>query len=461
MVADTDNSGQKDDESQPKVTGEEPIEGEEFFTSEESSLEESPLQDPLQDPLGDVEPLGRDIPPQGSSVGRKIMTAVGITIVAVGVSMYLTHKQKLKEEAQMEVTPPSKMASITPPDAPPTTATVTPTPLEPKPLETKVTEAKLTETKPLETKVTEAKLTETKPLETKSTETKSVETKSVDEKAEKAPSADNAALAAAISKSVSAPAAPTKTETPLTAEISKSVSATVEETPKAVSTTVESASKTVSVTPETAAKNVSTTSETISKKVSTAAPSITESALTDETPAKISETTTVTATTESPKVLGRIDGLDAKTHDLSTRLDSIDKAIVVLNKTVESMEKKLTAPVVVAQTTTNSRATSVTPVTIKESVHRRVVNRGRVKNVYHEQVTQVRPVIRPVRTGLYVVRAIVPGRAWIEGSIGGGAFTVMEGDRIPGTGIVAKVDAENGEVTMDTGEVIKYGTDDQ
>ena len=431
MVADTDNSGQKDAESQPKVTGEEPIEGEEFFTSEESSLEERPLQDPL-DPLQDVEPLGQDIPPQGSSVGRKIMTAIGITIVAVGVSMYLTHKQKVKEAAQMEATPPSKMASLAPPDTQLTPETIAPTPVEPKvletkvtqtkttdpkPLETKVTESKLTETKPLETKVTEAKLTETKPIDTKPTEAKAVATKSLDVKAEKAPSADNAALAAAISKSVSAPA-PTKTETPLTAEISKSVSATIEETPRAVSTTVESASKTVSIAPETA---------------------------------------TLTATTESPKVMGRIDGLDAKTNDLSTRLDSIDKAIVVLNKTVESMEKNLTAPVVVAQTTTHPRTTIVAPVAIKESVHRRVVNRGRVKNVYHEQVTQV----RPVRTGLYVVRAIVPGRAWIEGSIGGGVFTVMEGDRIPGTGIVIKVDAENGEVTMDTGEVIKYGTDDQ
>jgi intracellular multiplication protein IcmG len=59
----------------------------------------------------------------------------------------------------------------------------------------------------------------------------------------------------------------------------------------------------------------------------------------------------------------------------------------------------------------------------------------------------------------YVLRAVIPGRAWIERPLGG-VLTIMEGEYVPGLGKVTRIDADNGEVTLDTGDVIKYGTDD-
>jgi intracellular multiplication protein IcmG len=168
--------------------------------------------------------------------------------------------------------------------------------------------------------------------------------------------------------------------------------------------------------------------------------------------------------TESPKIMGRLEELTAKTQtnqtqisDLSSRLDSINKAIITLNKSVETMEKKLSAPVLVAQPPRNQMATAM-PGERTHRGHHRWGHHGRTVNVQPQQMMPM-PMMGNVSSASYVIRAILPGRAWIEGA-GGGAFSVMEGDRVPGSGTVSKIDPENGEVTMDTGDVIKYGSDD-
>jgi hypothetical protein len=61
---------------------------------------------------------------------------------------------------------------------------------------------------------------------------------------------------------------------------------------------------------------------------------------------------------------------------------------------------------------------------------------------------------------IYHVKALVPGRAWIESHHGRNARTVTIGDRLPGYGIVQTINPTQGIVTTSSGAVIEYGTND-
>ncbi|MFN3234534.1 MAG: hypothetical protein ACE365_03850 [Gammaproteobacteria bacterium] len=57
----------------------------------------------------------------------------------------------------------------------------------------------------------------------------------------------------------------------------------------------------------------------------------------------------------------------------------------------------------------------------------------------------------------YFVEAVVPGRAWLQSSIGT-TITVAIGDTIRGYGEVTKIDPYTGNVTLSSGKVFEYGT---
>ncbi|MCK4608448.1 MAG: hypothetical protein KAT71_03120 [Gammaproteobacteria bacterium] len=59
----------------------------------------------------------------------------------------------------------------------------------------------------------------------------------------------------------------------------------------------------------------------------------------------------------------------------------------------------------------------------------------------------------------YHVRAVVPGRAWLESS-SGAIITVRPGSNLGNYGTVTKIDDSRGIVKTDLGFVIKYGTND-
>lgn len=61
---------------------------------------------------------------------------------------------------------------------------------------------------------------------------------------------------------------------------------------------------------------------------------------------------------------------------------------------------------------------------------------------------------------VYHVKALVPGRAWIEAPNGKNARTVTIGDRLPGYGIVQTINPTQGIVTTSSGAVIEYGSND-
>ena len=376
MVADTDNRGQNEDEYLPEVTGEEHVVGEEYSPEGDS-------------PLRSMEPEAQEMAPQRTSVTRKIMTALGITIVAIAVSMYLTHKQKAKEAAQMAVTPPSKMVSINPSE--------TPTPAENKaPLKAELSKTDVSKntstTTPSNTVSPFAEMISKNVSAT--TETTAKTASSTAEKA---------------SKTVSAAAeTATKTENAPAEKEPKTVIATAEKEPKTAS--AEIAPKTVSAAAETTAKTANAPAEIAPKTES--APAEKESKMMNvaaaETPAKLvsapAEISAPTAPAESPKIISQIEDLTAKTQgnqtkigDLSTRLDSINNAITVLNKTVSSMEKKLSAPIIVTQPTTRPMITAM-PAGIRHHHHkgnhrqhqRRRADQDRVRQTDEQKARRVK-----------------------------------------------------------------------
>ena len=56
----------------------------------------------------------------------------------------------------------------------------------------------------------------------------------------------------------------------------------------------------------------------------------------------------------------------------------------------------------------------------------------------------------------YYVEAVVPGRAWLEGP-DNHTLTVAVGDELPGLGMVTGIDPYTGNITMSSGQTIKYG----
>jgi intracellular multiplication protein IcmG len=60
---------------------------------------------------------------------------------------------------------------------------------------------------------------------------------------------------------------------------------------------------------------------------------------------------------------------------------------------------------------------------------------------------------------IYHIKAIVPGRAWLEtGS--GRTTTVRVGNKLSGYGTVTYISARDGLVILSSGEVIQYGIND-
>ncbi len=421
MVADLDKGGEKEEEYFSEVTGEEHIEG------EDSSFK-------FNDPLANVEIEDAEVVPQKPSAMKKVGMAVVIVVVALIVSMYLTHKQKMKEAAEMgktntEATTPSKA----------------------------LPEIK-TDMKPAD-----------KSAANESSENKASETTKAETPAVAAPAPDNASLAAAISKGVS-PVAPVKSDTDLAAATSKGQVAPVAAAPVATKAVEKPATPATKSEPE---KTVVKPEENVVAK----AP---ESSV-KELPAKVSEpTAATTVSAETPKIMGRIDDLNlqaqanqTKISDLSTRLDTIDKSMSEMNKTLAMLEKKLNTPQAVAP---KVEAETPAPPVLKKAEKSPATNMQKKVNVVAErpgkshhpkkilkqqELSQQQTVVKNQSMVAipYVIRAIVPGRAWIERPLAG-VISVMEGDYVPGVGKVVTIDQDNGEVTLDTGDVIKYGMDD-
>jgi intracellular multiplication protein IcmG len=58
----------------------------------------------------------------------------------------------------------------------------------------------------------------------------------------------------------------------------------------------------------------------------------------------------------------------------------------------------------------------------------------------------------------FYVQAIIPGRAWLINSEGH-TYTVRVGSRVPGFGVVEKIDPWQGRVVMSSGKILRFNQD--
>lgn len=89
--------------------------------------------------------------------------------------------------------------------------------------------------------------------------------------------------------------------------------------------------------------------------------------------------------------------------------------------------------------------------------------------VLSDQINQIQESLQPKKAAVqkappvipisYSLRAIIPGRAWIQGSDGSSA-SVAVGDMVKQYGVVQNVNAETGVVTTSSGKAITFNSDD-
>lgn len=74
-------------------------------------------------------------------------------------------------------------------------------------------------------------------------------------------------------------------------------------------------------------------------------------------------------------------------------------------------------------------------------------------------IRESKKLLRVTAMQIYYLKALVPGRAWLQ-TLKGQVATVTIGDRLPGYGIIQSIDTEQGIVTTSSGRLIQYGPRD-
>ncbi len=157
-----------------------------------------------------------------------------------------------------------------------------------------------------------------------------------------------------------------------------------------------------------------------------------------------------------------------KLNDINSHVTNLDTAISKLNNSISALDRKIGDMTVVPKANNVQVSNEVTAMHQQRFMHpgnfgqhhkHRMQMGERNKMMNANLNNSVNTSQGPSNKVGYVVRAIVPGRAWVE-SPTGYKFSISIGDRVLGYGTVTKVDADNGEVTFDGGDVIKYGSDD-
>lgn len=160
----------------------------------------------------------------------------------------------------------------------------------------------------------------------------------------------------------------------------------------------------------------------------TAAPAVANSATNSSTAVQVAPVAAVapSATASDIDHLTSTIAAQQQTIDqMQTSINSLQDAVGALNSTLGDVSQQLT-------TTLNKVAQPVV--------------RTVVKTV---------PVVAPPPRPVYTIRALVPGRAWLQ-STDGQSITVVNGDTVPGYGTVQDIDLNGGQVVLSDGTLIGY-----
>ena len=155
-------------------------------------------------------------------------------------------------------------------------------------------------------------------------------------------------------------------------------------------------------------------------------------------------------------VVPTISALDSKLNDRISALDEMQRAarsdMATMNDQLNTLGKSVDE--MVAKIAELNIIINNLSMKVDEQAHRvdLITMKLAPKRVAHKKHTVNHRII-------YHLEAVIPGRAWLMGS-DGSTLTVKKGSMLPGYGIVTFIDANQGRISISSGQVIRFSQDD-
>ena len=174
-----------------------------------------------------------------------------------------------------------------------------------------------------------------------------------------------------------------------------------------------------------------------------------------------SEATKINIASTNPMLQAPVAEKLPSTVDQSNQADRIANIEKNLQSNIESMQDKiaqLSSEVNTLATTNQALTQQMTDLASKLLVSQQALEEllaaKKAQPVIARQANINKPM--PKKESLaYFVQAVIPGRAWLINSQGG-TLTVRVGSKVPGWGVVHRIDALQGRVTMSSGRIIAF-----
>ncbi len=152
-----------------------------------------------------------------------------------------------------------------------------------------------------------------------------------------------------------------------------------------------------------------------------------------------------TITAPQPTVNSMVQQQEAKTAELTTKMSTIDQTLTQQQQTIDQIQTNM-------NTLQDSVAGLNTTVgTVSQQLTQ--LNDKLGKATAPKKTIESGPPAPPPIT--YVIKALVPGRAWLLAS-DGTMLSVAAGNAVPGHGVVNQIDLNTGQLFMSDGSVFTY-----
>lgn len=142
---------------------------------------------------------------------------------------------------------------------------------------------------------------------------------------------------------------------------------------------------------------------------------------------------------ESASVNKQLVALTQQNQNTASQLDQISISLSSLNATMSNLTNAM------ANVEDNMRALSNRIAQIQQL---QIRQETQVQKELHNEQLQ--------REVTYYIQALVPGRAWLQGS-NGATLTVRRGDKVPNYGTIEKIDSKLGIVVTSSGKILRFG----
>jgi len=148
--------------------------------------------------------------------------------------------------------------------------------------------------------------------------------------------------------------------------------------------------------------------------------------------------------------------------DQSNQADRIANIEQNLQSNIESMQDKiaqLSSEVNTLATTNQALTQQMTDLASKllasQQALEELLAAKKAQPVIPKSQANMKKALPKSESLAYFVQAVIPGRAWLINSQGG-TLTVRVGSKVPGWGVVHRIDALQGRVTMSSGRIIAF-----